>query len=214
AQTQNVTISCQKGCYYCCSAYVEASIQECETIVYYLYQHDDLFKNYLKKYPKWREEIRNNGDLFKECGKFWRIEVTPENAANLKKQSDDENRRYYKQNIMCPFLDNGLCSIYEVRPYMCVSLTSVSLREYCKPESTNRPKTIRAFKKELLMDRSFYYGKFQSPIVTCMQIAVYEILKTGTYYYSGAGVPGLDNLDREFCSDPDVLLRLRKHGVI
>src|SRR4030042_3910809 len=31
-------ISCHKGCYYCCAERVKASLQECEAIVYFLYQ--------------------------------------------------------------------------------------------------------------------------------------------------------------------------------
>lgn len=214
AEIQKAAIGCQKGCCYCCSHYVEATIQECEAIIYYLYEHDDVLMAFLKKYPKWREEIRNNGDLYKQCGKFYQIKPTKENIVNLKKQIDDDNRRYYHQNISCPFLSDDLCSIYEVRPYGCVSLISLSPKDYCKPGSLNEPVTIKAFEKDIQTDCSFYYGTLESPIFTCMQIAVYELLRNGTYYYKGARIAGLENLHREFCTDPDVYLRLRKYGVI
>lgn len=214
AAERNRVISCQKGCYYCCSAYVEATLQECEAIVYHLYEHSEIRKAFLQKYPQWREDVKRNGDLFKQCGQFWKMEITPENAWNLKKQADDENRKYYDQNISCPFLNQDLCSIYEVRPYMCVSLTSVSPQDYCRPHSATKPETIRAMSQDLLLDCSFYYGKLESPVVSFMPIAVYEILKNGTFYFSRGGIPGLERLDQEFCNDPDVLSTLRKYGVL
>ncbi|MDP2917575.1 MAG: SEC-C metal-binding domain-containing protein [Dehalococcoidia bacterium] len=214
AVERNQVISCQKGCHYCCSAYVEATLQECEAIVYHLYENSEILKAFLGKYPKWREDVRKNGDLYKQCGRFWKMKITPENARNLKKQCDDENQKYYEQNICCPFLNQDLCSIYKVRPYMCVALTSVSPQEYCRPNSSNEPVTIKALSQDLLLDCSFYYGKLESPVVTFMPITVYEILKSGTFFFSQGRIPGLEKLDEEFCRDPEVLSTLKKYGVL
>ena len=95
---------------------------------------------------------------------------------------------------------------------MCVSYTSVSPKDNCKPGSTNEPIIIRAFKKDCFSDLSFYYGKLENPIVSFMPMLVYEILQNGTYHLSSSSI-GLDNLDKEFCSDPDVISILRKYGL-
>ncbi len=211
---RHAVITCEKGCHYCCSAYVDGTLQECEAIVYHLYEHSDILKSFLNTYPKWREDVKRNGDLFKQCGQFWKMEITPENKQSLKKQADDANQKYYEKNISCPFLNQDLCSIYEVRPYMCVSLTSVSPKEYCRTSSATKPETIRAMSKEILLDCSFYYNKLENPVVTFMPIAIYEILKNGTFYFSRGGAPGLGKLDQEFCSDMEVLSALRKYGVL
>lgn len=65
------TITCHKGCFFCCSQYVGASIQECEAIVYYLYQHENLLADFLQAYPKWREDVRKNESLFKRIGELY-----------------------------------------------------------------------------------------------------------------------------------------------
>lgn len=201
--TKGDTIRCQKGCCFCCYMYVEATLQECEAIVYYVYQNENVLTTFLRRYPQWRENIKENGDLFKS---FWNQEVTPENA--------EAEKRYHKQNIPCPFLDNQSCSIYEVRPFLCATHYAVSPPEWCNPQNPNKPDNRTAYPLELMTDRSFYYGKLDSAYVSFMPIAVYEILKAGTYYFSAGGTPTLQNLDYEFCSDPEVIAILRMYGVL
>jgi Fe-S-cluster containining protein len=125
-------ITCQKGCHFCCSFHVQATIQECEAIVYYLYQNNDILRDFLLRYPEWREEVRRKGDLFKYSNRLRKID-TP-SAQVIMERLDDENRNYDRQGVLCPFLRDGLCSIYEVRPYMCAALIAVSPPEYCKSE--------------------------------------------------------------------------------
>jgi len=214
AATQGKRISCQKGCDLCCSMYVEATLQECEAIVYYLYQSERVLESFLRTYPQWRERIRKNGDLFKSCGRFWKEEVTPETARELMPAIREENERYMRQNIPCPFLDNHLCSIYEVRPYMCVALIAVSPPEWCNPQNPNEPVTWKAIPTEIMKDDSFYYRNLGRFVVTIMPLVVYEILKNGVSYFSRGDFPGFENLDYEFWGDPEVVPILRRYGVL
>ena len=209
AEEAGKVISCRKGCRYCCSAYVEASIQECEAIVYYLYENNEALKIFLKNYPRWREEIRRNGDLFKQCSLRWKMDVEPQDKQSMEQRFDRENRKYYRQDIACPFLDNDLCMIYKTRPYMCATLVSFSPNDWCKPDSRNKPEILMAYPSEIFFDRSFYYGKFSSRVLSFMPLTVYEILKNGTYYLSRV-VPELENLDKEFRTDPDVSSILKR----
>ena len=55
-KTNGKTITCQKGCYFCCDEFVEADIQECEAIVYYLYHNESALFTFLKNYPEWGEK--------------------------------------------------------------------------------------------------------------------------------------------------------------
>ncbi|MFC1846476.1 SEC-C metal-binding domain-containing protein [Chloroflexota bacterium] len=205
------TISCHKGCSFCCSTYVQASIQECEAIIYYLYKNDAIIRKFLSRYMGWREAIRRNGDLFKQCSRFWKMDVTPENRQFMEQQFKEENRRYYQQDIACPFLSDGICSIYEVRPYMCAALVSVSPSDWCKPHSYNIPEQLRVYPSEVEYDLSFYYGELGDRVLSYMPLTVYEILKNGTYYFSRT-VPYLKDLDRDFCSDSEVSSVLRKYS--
>ena len=207
------TISCQRECDLCCSMYVEATLQECEAIVYYLYQNERVLEAFLRAYPQWRDRIRKNGDLFKSCGRFWEEEMTPEKAQESMSALREEQERYMRQNIPCPFLDNRLCSIYEVRPYMCAAHIAVSPPEWCNPQNPNEPVIWKALPTELMKDDSFYYRNLERLVITNTIIPVYEILKGGVSYFSMFGLPGFENIDHEFWGDPEVVPILRKHGV-
>lgn len=214
AATRGERISCQKGCDLCCSMYVESTLQECEAIVYYLYQNERVLESFLRTYPQWRERVRENGDLFKSCGRFWNEEVTPETARELKLALNEEEKRYMRQNIPCPFLDNHLCSVYEVRPYMCVAHIVLSPPEWCNPQNPNKPVIWKAIPTEMMKDDSFYYRNLGRLVITNTPIAIYEILKTGVSYFSMGGLPGFENLEYEFWGDPEVLPILRRYGVL
>jgi Fe-S-cluster containining protein len=199
----NKSITCHKGCSYCCSSSVQASLQECEAIVYFLYKNDDVFNAFLKRYPKWREALRRNGDIFKSCLPLWQSEITPDNEQAVKQLCDQEIRRYYKQDIPCPFLQDNLCSIYSVRPYACAALIAFSQPDLCRSASQTLSDNLLVYPSDVEYENSFYYGKLGDRILSFMPLTVYEILKNGTYYLSQV-VPGLENLYNEFRTDPEV----------
>jgi hypothetical protein len=207
------SITCRKGCHFCCMAYVEASIQECEAIVYFLYENKEALSTFLQNYPKWRKEIKKNGDLFRNMTPCRNVDfktIKSQDDQIITQRFEEENKRYYQQNILCPFFHNSLCSIYEVRPYTCTALVSTSPPGWCRPESLNEPDILMVYAPEIFTDLSFYYGKFKTRILSFMPVTVYEILKNGTFYLSRI-VPGLEGLNSEFIADPAVLSRL--HGL-
>lgn len=208
------SISCRRGCCFCCSEYVEASIQECEAVVYYLYHNASVLNAFLQKYPHWREQIRENGDLFKRFAQIWNTGFTPDNKEAQLAQFEENAERYSEQNIPCPFLDKQLCSIYEVRPYMCAAYIATSPPEWCSPENPNEAEISRTFPVEIMSDCSFYYRNLDGPAISIMPIAVYEMLKNGTAYFTGARLPGFEKLNHEFLSDPEVLSILQRYGVL
>jgi Fe-S-cluster containining protein len=197
------SISCQLGCTFCCSQCISASIQECEAIVYYLYQNEKLLHKFLGAYQKWRAITREKGDLFNKINAGWDVEADSESELI---------KKYYLQDIQCPFLNNGSCIIYEVRPYACAALSSVSPPDWCRPNSLNKPETFQVYVPEIYFDFSFYYGEFNTIILTFMPLTIYEILKNGPSYLSQV-VPGLENLAIEFYADADVLSLLKKYGI-
>jgi hypothetical protein len=198
-------ITCAMGCCYCCANYVETTIQECEAIVYYLYTHEDVYNMFLKKYPEWRNNIKVHGDLFKNCA----------NSENpILENNNSESVKYFNQNIYCPFLENQLCTIYEVRPNSCAGLVSLSSPDKCRSDNPEQPELIRMLTPNWSMYTSFYFNKLNGPVTAFMPIAVYEILKYGTFYYSKANILGLERLDMEFCHDKEVLSILKERGVL
>lgn len=215
-EDEDRAITCRKGCSFCCSLYVEAKLQECELIVYYLYQHDKTLSDYLDRYPSWREEVKRNGDLYKRCGGFWSKDLgglTKQEMLQAWDQYTRENERYRLQGLCCPFLANNLCSIYEVRPYVCAAYVSTSPPEWCDTANQKKPVLRNVMSPEVMLDRSFYYRDLETPVVSFMPIAVYEILKTGPSHYTLSRLPGFENLGQEFYSDPEILPILRRHGI-
>lgn len=216
-QDEDRAITCKEGCSFCCSLYVEANLQECELIVYYLYQHNNILSDYLDRYPSWREKVKQNGDLYKRCGSYWGKDlrgVTKQEALEVWDEYSKETERYRLQNLTCPFLADNLCSIYEVRPYVCAAYVSTSPPEWCDIANQKKPALRNVMSPEIMLDRSFYYRELENPVVTFMPIAVYEILKTGVSYYSVGGLPRFENLDYEFYSNPEVAPILGRYGVL
>ena len=212
-------ITCTKGCFFCCLLHLEATIQECEAIVYYLYQHEDALRNFLKKYPRWRNRIRENGDMFKELAELSREvfsfqfehgEIGTEYVLRKQEAFSQAQARYARQNIYCPFLEDNLCSIYEVRPYNCAGFYATTPPEWCNPSSQHEPKIYRSeLSSEVIFDLSFYHNSLRAPVFTFMPLAVYEILSGGYGYLST--IPGFENLECEFVKDPEIKEYLLKY---
>lgn len=212
AAARGETITCTEGCAYCCLLHVEATIQECEAVVYYLYHHEAALNNFLRKYPAWRSAIRKNGDLFRRLGvlsreifsfQFNRGNSSPDYIARREHEFTEEQQRYAQQNIACPFLDNQLCSIYEVRPYNCAGFSATSPAAWCNPLSPQAPRIHRSdLPAEVIVDLDFYYKPLKGPVFSFLPLAVYEILKEGYAYL--ATIPGFEDLELEAVRDPKV----------
>jgi Fe-S-cluster containining protein len=196
-------ISCIKGCSFCCRfVYIGATLQECEAIAYYLSHHEPLLNNFVMKYPSWQEVVRHGGDLFYKCEQLFN-EMLLSGADEQKEQAFQEAlRRYNKQNIACPFLENGLCLIYEVRPSNCAGFFVTQPPERCQPHGADDPKFNITTIDDVVSDTSFYYGSLSQPITLYMPVAVYRILEQGFLYLRQ--FPGLEMLGSAALSDPEI----------
>lgn len=204
-------ITCEKGCSICCSMYIEASLQECEGIVYYLYHHEDALVSFLKAYPAWRAALRARGDIFKGRSRFWEPQEDAEKAASLWREFTEEEDRYYAQGIPCPFLSDSLCLIYEARPFVCASYGANTPADYCQSGSPEQPTVVKAIPEGVRADRSFYSpAQLPGRVLSTMQVMVYEILKSGVTCFSKAGIKGLEDLEEQCFSDPEVMAVYRK----
>lgn len=186
------TITCQKGCSYCCLLYMQASVQECEAIVYYLYHNEIALSTFLENYTDWRKELRKNGDIFKKCAQLWLDKTAPGADVEAHRAFEEETRRYHKQNIPCPFLYNNLCLIYEVRPFTCAGTVATTPPEWCSPSNPNKPKIYQT-RTPAVIDTSFYYQEISGVVLTFMPLMVYSILKGG--YKLLSIVTGLEDLE-------------------
>lgn len=194
------TITCHKGCFFCCSQYVGASTKECEAIVYYLYQHENLFTDFIQAYPRWRANMRKNESLFKRIGELYNKLCAGDTKKTIRPLIDEAGSHYLAQNILCPFLDDGICSIYEVRPWVCASYFVVSPAELCRPMSTKMPKNYEVHGEWEI--ETLLYGKSTAFVLHPLPIGVYNILTGGIDFLSK--IPGLESLEQAAINDPEV----------
>ncbi|MCJ7515381.1 MAG: SEC-C domain-containing protein [Dehalococcoidia bacterium] len=223
AKAENSTITCEKGCSACCSLYHEAIIQECELIVYYLLHNKEAYSKFLNNYSRWRQRVRQGGDIFKRAEQYWQqlstemsqvkhfaqfLEIQKSNS-----EKDEQIREdYEKQVIPCPFLDNQFCSIYEVRPYTCAGHVTTTPKEWCDPLNSMHTKVTELHYKplEITEQVEFYYKNLGGPVFTFTPVVVYEILKGGFSYLSR--LPGFKLLAQKVVRDPEINSTYVRYG--
>jgi len=206
----NKIIQCTKGCVYCCAHYVGGSLQECEAIVYFLYQNEQAFNIFLKQYPEWRRETKKSEELFQKVSVSFKRMVTLGNDERVFELHKKYSEEYLKLNIFCPFLYNKECLIYPARPKACASLFATTSPEWCNPFNKNTPEQHAVTSNE--PDPPFYYGSVSELILSNVPLMVFEILKGGFFYLGG--IPGLQNIDKDVLSDPkarDILRSFKQY---
>jgi len=203
AQSRGKAISCHKGCCYCCDEVFSISIQEAEAIVYYLYQHENVLRAFVRAFPRWLAEARKHEDIFmrrqQAATKGFDGQIS---FAEMAKALGKEAVSYWKLHIHCPFLNHGECLIYEVRPWACVSVFSTTPAEWCSPSSVHEP-SIHLTRPSALDDLPFWDDRIAGLYYSNMPDMVYRILIGGVNYLSE--IPGLGDLLKQFVSDPEVI---------
>ncbi len=136
------TISCRKGCTYCCYHYVTVSLAQGIVIVDYLYKRKDLLKQFLDHYERWQEQGKSiaddiDGRRIQALSSSLPIDLVIRDTRPL-------STRYFRANIPCPFLLDNQCSIYALRPPSCSGHHAISPPERCAPESKLQPDIRRS----------------------------------------------------------------------
>jgi Fe-S-cluster containining protein len=205
AEEKGEKITCSKGCWYCCTQFVGASLQECEAIVHWLYRHHGAFEIFLNQYPIWRRRVRKNEELFQKITLAGNTQLTDPSNRHLQRAFLETSAEFAKLDIPCPFLFKGECSIYPARPFACISQVSISPPEYCKQSVEEIPFLI-------IVDSTYrmapyFYGKRENMTFGPAALFTYEIMKNG-YAYLNA-VPGLAGIEDAALSDPEIVAIIR-----
>lgn len=180
AQGAGEDISCHKGCTACCHVYVVASLQECEAIVYYLYQHETVLRHFLTAIKPWRVGINRIRDTFFAISRLQQKRLSHTDTPQDDKEFDAVLIKYAEQKLPCPLLKDDACSIYEVRPYVCAGLASTTPANWC---TASHPKHKKAMllKTNINMDddQPYFASTDGQVLLTNMPALVYEILCYG-----------------------------------
>jgi Fe-S-cluster containining protein len=111
----NEDLVCKKGCSICCTQNVVATAVEGELIHRFIREHDKVewFAAKLQLKAATRRPALTTNSFAASC-----------------LQGDDVEPDSYGSSKPCPFLEEGCCSIYEVRPFSCRCFASTEL---CRP---------------------------------------------------------------------------------
>jgi hypothetical protein len=202
------SVSCVKGCARCCSLFILASLQECECIVHYLYQQEDALERFMRSFENWRERIHKIDGCFCSLNNLQSRIILGQASEEERELFRQEEEFYAEQQLPCPFLTENSCSIYEIRPYVCAGVMSVSPPDWCNPDHPSHQQ-MSYVKAELDLGQDIPY--FVSPqdnlVFASMPFLVYRILENGWDVLSA--VPGLEKLKDEAFSDPSMRAALR-----
>ena len=197
------TSPCSRGCSHCCRLFVAASLQECEIIVNYLYDHEEKLAHFLRTYDTWRSRITRITRCFRQINDLHQKITAREDTAEDRQRFEEECGRYVQADIPCPFLKDSACSIYEVRPYVCAAVVAVSPSEWC---AANHPRHAEAsYLKSSIQtdDRPAYLTlPAERDVLAPMPSLIYNLLHDG--YALLDTVPGLEGIKNAALGDPEV----------
>jgi len=205
AKSLGKTVSCRKGCSFCCDFLVAVSIQESEAIVHYLYENEDALNAFLGRYPAWYNELSRHLDLLKRIsqatGVLSQEGVTPDKVGEMQSILRRETVAFWKLHIHCPFLVNQVCIIHPVRPFTCAGHYSLSPAEYYDLSGGKEPE-VRVVSPEYdAIQGQFWDERLNGPYEDMLPNVVFSTLTGGFGYLSG--LHGLDKLEEEFMNEAE-----------
>lgn len=124
--------TCNKGCDACCKYPIFVSKLEYETIKKWIDENlsDDIKKIIVENFYNWES-------IFNKYKKQWQGQKVQEFYSDIIYKTfldDKQYNEYTSENVKCPFLQNSLCSIYDVRPITCRIYYSYGNSKDCSSE--------------------------------------------------------------------------------
>lgn len=200
---QGSAASCGRGCTHCCKLFVVASLQECETIVYHLYQHEEVLKHFLGSFDAWKERICRIERLFRTIIGLHQKITAGQATVEDRKRFGEACVAYAQADIMCPFVRNGACSVYEVRPYVCAGVVATTPGDWCADGHPRHSDAVYyKVSVKSVNDMPYFALPSSGDIIASMPSLVYDILRGG--YTTLSAVPGLASLKTEVFGDAEV----------
>lgn len=106
--------SCQAGCDACCRQLITLSPLEAHAIADYVDRSPELAAKSEEALERWRSDTAWRLDLSESIEHFRQADGYVSGPEGGRLEAD-----YWAAGIACPFLHEGRCSIYEVRPFNC-----------------------------------------------------------------------------------------------
>lgn len=197
-------ITCHKGCINCCMQYLIGTLQECEAIVYYLYQHDRFLADFMYNYPAWQYKVSRPESGYTALKNAIEQRIRCGVAESYIRAYEQANFKFMMMSPVCPFhnREHG-CLIYEVRPWTCATQVATTPNEWCHPTTNARNEKPKMYMSEMVPEEMPYFRETAGLNVMLVPVGVWQILTLGYCWLSS--VPGLEGLDQEILQDPEVL---------
>lgn len=132
AEGQGKKISCQAGCGACCRQLVAISLVEARDLARVVAEMPPVRQAIVRKrFAKGIARLEAAGlvDPRDRSRKRWLLDDEPGAAESLLPRI---TRKYFDQQIACPFLENESCGIYPDRPLVCREYHVTSPAERCR----------------------------------------------------------------------------------
>ncbi len=157
---QNISLKCAKRCATCCSMNVKITSIEGELIYDFIKEHgrEEWFTQVLKRVQAGEKVTQTTNDFARECL-----------AGNGNTTIDTAGKG------TCLFLENNMCSIYDVRPFSCRCFVSTIL---CADESTAEVDQIILTASTVMMQllehvaQREYWGNLQDVLLSLSDLPV------------------------------------------
>jgi Fe-S-cluster containining protein len=114
ALAEGKSVSCHAGCFACCHQLVVVSPLEAHAIAGYLDEHPELQEAAQHRLEEWEAQVSETPALKEALEAFSAADgyLSGEAGGALEEA-------YWQAHLPCPFLAEGLCSIYPARPFAC-----------------------------------------------------------------------------------------------
>jgi hypothetical protein len=182
-------VTCRKGCAHaaCCMEYIEATLQECDAVVYYLYQHPTSLAGFLANFQDWQEKLSRNDKPHRDIQDMYRKLFDPGNKeikdfAELPKLDQEFYELqvgYFDLQLTCPFLSHHECLIYTARPFVCAAAYSSAPLDLCATNGRMLPPINRSTPPPEALNSIFYCGEIKNLRMHFLPLTVYDILVRG-----------------------------------
>lgn len=201
-------ITCLRGCWSCCTHYIVASLQECEAIVYWLSQHPEIRDGFIERYAAWRARLRKDEAVFQDANQALAGHLSNPDDPARRGDFYQKGKIYRNLDVQCPFLADGECSIYPVRPLTCAKHVVASPPAWCAHGSTEMPEVLQGGRTP--NDPPYFRMRPGTSIAAPAALLVHEILLGDLAYLSE--ILGCPDLATESADDPEVKALLQAQG--
>ena len=162
-----------------------------------------LLGNFLITFPSWLESVQKHENVFRRIEDARRKTFASELSEKSMQKLGKELQSYWRLQIPCPFLVNKTCSIYEVRPWACSSIYSVTPSEWCNPLNEHEPKIYWSLLPLDVLAIPFYDKDSSITPPDCnLPDTVYRLLIGGFRFLSE--ISGLESLYQEILHDKEI----------